>query len=166
MFSFPERVCPEISRKEGRFRRHADLFQLDYLSVFFTRMRPLHRVVLAKLFGKRRKTLWCRGILLSPPIFCHKRHRCYSLPIPRTILTRISMELCNFVICAKPYARLHEIPVHSSLKIETETETEKTRERTKLDEFCTKRQRYIQGEDKLALIKKLLSSFSSKLFLP
>ena len=86
---------------------------------FFTRMCPLHRVVLAKLFGKRRKTLWCRGILLSPPIFCHKRHRCYSLPIPRTILTRISIELCNFVICAKPYARLHEIPVYSSLKIET-----------------------------------------------
>ena len=43
MFSLPERVCPEISRKEGRFHRHADLFQLDYFSVFFIRMRPLHR---------------------------------------------------------------------------------------------------------------------------
>lgn len=119
IFSLPERVCPEISRKEERFRRHADLFQLDYVSVFFTRMRPLHRVVLSKLLGRRRKTLCCRGIFLSPPVVCHERYRRYSLPIPRTILARIWIELCNFAICAKPYARLHEILVHSSLKIET-----------------------------------------------
>ena len=66
-----------------------------------------------------RRTLCCRAIFLSPPVVCHERHRRYSLPIPRTILTRIWIELCNFVICAKPYVRLNELLVHSSLKIET-----------------------------------------------
>ena len=72
-----------------------------------------------KLLERRRKTLCCRGIFLSPPVVCRERHRRYSLPIPRTILTGIWIELCNFVICAKPYAGLHEIRVHSNLKIET-----------------------------------------------
>ena len=41
------------------------------------------------------------------------------LAFPRTIITCMWIELRNFEIYAKPYVMLHEIIVHSSLKIKT-----------------------------------------------
>ena len=56
IFSFvPQRVCLEKSRKEGRFRRHADLFHLRDSSVFFHRNVPTAQSCspfLSKLLGK------------------------------------------------------------------------------------------------------------------
>lgn len=36
-------------------------------------------------------------------------------PISRTVITRMEIRRCNFVIYVKPYARLHEIIMHSNL---------------------------------------------------
>ena len=80
-FFVPQRVCPEKSRKEGRFRRHADLFQLRDSSVFFHRNVPTAQSCspfISKLLGKRRKTLCCGGVPVSRSVVRQERHGGFS----------------------------------------------------------------------------------------
>ena len=73
IFFVPHRVCPDKSKKEGRFRRHADLLQLGDSSVFFIGMFLQHRVVLllSQYFREKEKNsvLWrstCESLCCSP----------------------------------------------------------------------------------------------------